>query len=173
MEKSTRILYFLGLAILFFIWFSFFFHCFFSEELLTTHMKKIHSGILVKQKWLRCQYCNEVFKTRISRKNHEDRIHGHLRKSCEICNEICPSIRALAKHLAQKHCNVNEDGKIVCLYCNTFQRKVLYQVKYHILATHFNLPDHQCNICGKVFDEGAVMRRHVKTVHQQERPYQG
>ena len=67
--------------------------------------------------------------------------------------EEYPDIRQLALHVSKAHCLVNNDGKTVCLYCTSFQRERIYQVRNHILATHFNQPDHECKLCNKIFIE--------------------
>ena len=80
------------------------------------------------------------------------KIHRIFRKSFSFLEEY-PDIRQLALHVTKSHCLVNNDGKTVCLYCTSFQRERIYQVRNHILATHFNQPDHECKLCNKVFIE--------------------
>ena len=80
------------------------------------------------------------------------KIHRIFRKSFSVSEEY-PDIRQLALHVTKSHCLVNNDGKTVCLYCTSFQRERIYQVRNHILATHFNQPDHECKLCNKVFIE--------------------
>ena len=80
------------------------------------------------------------------------KIHRIFRKSFSVSEEY-PDIRQLALHVTKSHCLVNNDGKTVCLYCTSFQRERIYQVRNHILATHFNQPDHECKLCNKIFIE--------------------
>ena len=84
-----------------------------NEKLLTVHMSENHSENINKQKEFKCQYCAQVFKSQLGRQRHENKEHIHLQKTCDLCKVTCSDIRALAKHLAQKHCKINEEGKNV------------------------------------------------------------
>ena len=86
--------------------------------------------------------------------------------------EEYPDIRQLALHVSKAHCLVNNDGKTVCLYCTSFQRERIYQVRNHILAAHFNQPDHECKVCGKIFIEQFSLNSHISNQHLKERSYQ-
>ena len=76
-------------------------------------MSENHSENINKQKEFKCQYCAQVFKSQLGRQRHESKEHIHLQKTCDLCKVTCSDIRALAKHLAQKHCKINEEGKNV------------------------------------------------------------
>ena len=121
---------------------------------------------------LKCNYCPDMFESLQQKKEHEASIHESLSKSCNICKEEFPTFQLLAVHIAKCHCKTNSKGKLVCSICHTFQRKAIFQVRYHILADHFNCPRHKCKICGRPFEELNVLQRHVKTAHLGENPFQ-
>ena len=51
-----------------------------NKDILTIHMKKIHSKDLVKKRgWSRCKVCNEVFPSKQLREEHEIKDHEHLK----------------------------------------------------------------------------------------------
>ena len=144
---------------------------------LNSHIHKQHnlnsktkSGLT--KKGFKCTYCPEIYKTKVHRNEHEDEMHKHLKKSCELCSEEYPEIKSLARHIAIKHCNVSMEGKRECVYCQEFKRRQIRDMKYHILASHFNQPDHVCKICAQYFERPDQLSQHIKTKHLNEKPFQ-
>ena len=104
--------------------------------------------------------------------DHEEKIHGHLKQTCERCNEVCLSLKHLASHIAYKHCTKNEKGQYICVYCGTIKKSRQQILGYHILNKHFNQPPYPCDKCDKGFDTKGYYDVHVKSVHSEERSFQ-
>ena len=135
---------------------------------LKVHLKEKHNK---NMGWSNCRICNEVLKSKKSRMEHEEQEHSHLKQTCEICNEVCLSIHFLTKHIVNKHCTNNPEGKIMCYYCNKDYSGSGLLV-YHILNRHFNQPLHPCSVCGKGFDTKSTLKIHMQARHNVERNYQ-
>ena len=90
-------------------------------------------------------------------KRHEEKVHGHLKQTCDICNEVCLSIRLLASHVAKIHCIKDSKGRYVCTYCSVSKRKEYRALSYHIMNKHFDQPNYRCNKCNKGFDDGSFV----------------
>ena len=138
-----------------------------NDLLLKAHIKENHNK--GKNSYI-CQICNEVFISIKSRKEHEAKGHDHLKQTCEICNEVCPSIHFLSKHIVNKHCTNNSDGRILCYYCNKDYSGSGLLV-CHILNKHFNQPMYPCSECGKGFNTKNVLKIHIQGKHSEERNY--
>ena len=150
-----------------------------SEEDKKISIKKVKKklskvGGKIKEKNLKCPLCDKKFRTVKGRQNHVEESHQDARKTCTICQEDCSDIQALARHMVQKHCETNDKNQYVCLYCNTFQRRRLRDVRNHIMAVHWEQPDIYCTCkeCGRVFEKQPELKLHIKTAHQNERPFQ-
>ena len=141
-----------------------------NKNLLKLHIKENHnSDKRVSSKNIgRCRICNEDFESKDVRLEHEENEHGHLKQTCEKCNEVCPTIKHLASHIAYKHCAKNEGGNTVCLYC-TISRKRPLDLSYHIMNKHFNQPNYKCSQCGRGFDTKSDHENHLKTMHNEDR----
>ena len=137
---------------------------------LRAHMKENHLD--KKKDVIRCRVCSEVLKSRQIRSDHEDKLHGHLKQTCEICNEVCLTINFLCSHIASKHCTLTPDQKFICLYCNIVKKSSARLLGYHISNKHFNQPRFSCNLCDKGFDEKNCLVSHMKYNHTTEKLFQ-
>ena len=150
-------------------------HCEFScnnKNILKEHMKEKHKSAFSRQMRLgstKCKICNEEFDSKELCLEHEEQVHGHLKQTCEMCNEVCLTIKVLALHIAKKHCPKNSDDKYVCLYCSASKKKESRALSYHILNTHFNQSVHKCSVCERGFDTKSDLEKHIKTAHVEER----
>ena len=140
-----------------------------NKKLYDAHLKKSH----VSQKnWFKCRVCKEVLKGKKSRISHEEKVHGHLKQTCEMCNEVCLNTNFLSKHIANKHCTVNDNDKFVCCYC---KKEISFSscrgLVYHIMREHFNQHPHPCNQCKKGFSTNHKLSVHIQSVHKDERKY--
>ena len=148
-----------------------------SKLKLKKHMSNKHPKTkVVKEKKpvseLQCEHCPAEFASVDLKKEHIERVHDPISKTCGYCKEEFENYNALAAHICYKHCQVNEIGKLVCIICNSFQRKLKKQIKYHILGVHLNCPNQICSVCNKIFDRLGTLKEHMRTIHQGENPYQ-
>ena len=141
-----------------------------NRKRLNLHVKENHPTEFTKP--FKCQFCEESFETRFQRQKHVENGHTDKRKTCDICKKEFLDTKSLAKHLTLKHCEVTPEGKTICVYCPSIQKRKHRDIKSHIMAVHFNEPEHACEECGKVFTELALLKHHVKIQHLKERPYQ-
>ena len=141
-----------------------------NEMSLKEHVKRVHSGGATHN-W-KCEICDETIKSKEHLLDHQDKVHGHLKQNCEICNEVFLSIKSLSVHIAQKHCPKDPEKGYVCLYCNLVTKKSASKLGYHIMNKHFNQPLYQCNQCGKGFDEKNCLVSHIKHNHTTEKLFQ-
>ena len=149
-------------------------HCKEEHKDETSHLVCDQSKHSEKKKNYKCHHCEKVFVKLNTRRKHEDEVHSDLKKVCDICQYSASTIKELAKHLI-KHCKVNEEDKLVCLYCTTFQRRDSRQLHYHIMGAHFDKPNggyYSCTICGKIFEGKSKLKLHVQTAHKDEKPFQ-
>ena len=141
-------------------------HCEYTSKnntVMTKHIEEKHKNLG------KCRICSEEFDSKDIRLEHENKVHSHLKQSCDKCDETCLTIRHLASHIAYKHCSKNEEGKTVCLYCTTFNRKRPLDLSYHILNKHFNQPNYKCSQCDRGFDTKHDFENHIKITHSEER----
>ena len=145
-------------------------HCelsFSYKKLHAAHLKESHTSY--KLHWSRCRVCKEILKSKKSRISHEEKEHGHLKQTCEMCNEVCLNMHFLSKHTANKHCTVNNNGKFECCYCK--KEHSSRTLIYHIMNKHFNQHSHPCNQCDKGFNSKRVLEEHVQAAHNDVRNY--
>ena len=121
---------------------------------------------------LQCEHCPAEFTSVDLKKEHIEKIHDPISKACGYCQEEFENYNSLAAHICYNHCKVNDVGKLVCIICNSFQRKLKKQIKYHILAAHLNCPNQICSMCNKIFDRLGLLKEHMRTIHLNENPYQ-
>ena len=146
---------------------------------LQAHLKEIHNkegpsnnNKPKKQGPNNCRICNEEFDSKENQTEHEEKEHSHLKQTCEMCNEVCLTIHFLTRHIVNKHCTKNTEGKIMCYYCSKdYSGNGL--LVYHIMNRHFNQPLHPCSVCGKGFDTQSTLKLHMEARHgTQGRTYQ-
>ena len=130
---------------------------------LGNHKRSIHG-------YVKCEMCNETFETNELRLDHETQVHGQ-KETCQICSEVCLTMRHLSKHTADKHCPLTMEGKLVCFYCK-IEFKESRIISLHILNKHFNQPLYPCSQCDKGFDTKSKLGIHVQAKHSDERNYQ-
>lgn len=119
-------------------------HCDFKSndnKSLELHMKENHVNTpkMKQEGWKKCEICNEVIKSQDLLLEHQEKVHGHLKQTCEFCKEVCLTIKNLAMHIAWKHCTVVADKGYLCLYCNSVTKKRASKVGYHILDEHISI----------------------------------
>ena len=139
-----------------------------SQKNLQKHMETKHISVKNQNK---CQICNESFESKEICQIHEEKVHSHLKEICEICNEVCLTIRFLTKHIANKHCSLTTEGRYLCLYCKTENKRPAL-LGDHILNKHFNQPLFPCNQCDKGFDTRLKLEIHMNGKHSTDKDYQ-
>ena len=140
-----------------------------TRKRLKLHVINKH-GENAKKSGYKCKFdCDLYFKTTIAKAEHELNEHKDGHKVCEFCKESFPGLKALASHITYNHCKINDDGKTVCILCNSFLRVHKHAVKAHIMVTHFNCPDHKCSYCGRGFLAVSEMKSHIQTQHVHQR----
>ena len=144
---------------------------------LRNHVRNIHSNHknsynIKLEGWRKCQICNEFVQSDEILLKHQEKVHGHLKQTCEFCKEVCLTMKILAVHIANKHCTRIPEKGYVCIYCNSVTKKRASKVGYHILNKHFNQPLYECNLCGKGFDEKNGLVSHMKYIHTTEKLFQ-
>lgn len=110
----------------------------------------------------KCSFCDEKFRTYISRVYHERKVHTGIKPySCKICeNKTFFTKAEINKHNYRHHTTVKP---YVCEICSKGY-VLLPEFKQH-LKVHKNERDYQCTICGKSFLSSASVRIHEKQVH--------
>ena len=121
---------------------------------------------------LKCDFCPDEFETVEARKEHEKSIHSGMSKTCDKCDEEFPTFKIFIGHMAKEHCETNEEGNTVCCFCFKYNNREVRKVRDHILAKHFNCPNHRCKQCGKQFGELSRLTHHVQTSHEGMKPFQ-
>ena len=148
-----------------------------SKLKLKKHMSNKHPKTkVVKEKKpvseLQCDHCPAEFASVDLKKEHIEKIHDPISKTCGYCQEEFENYNTLAAHLCYRHCQVNEMGNLMCIICSSFQRKLKKQIKYHILGVHLKCPNQICSLCNKAFDRLGSLKAHVRTIHEDLSPYQ-
>ena len=123
---------------------------------------------------LKCPLCEKTFRTLKGRTRHLEESHKDAQKSCDICGEVFPESQALARHIVLQHCTMNDKKQYVCLYCSVYQRMRMRDVRNHIMAIHWEMKNvyFNCKQCEKVFEKSTSLKDHIKTAHNNEKPYQ-
>ena len=108
-----------------------------------------------------CQYCGNIFYSRIALSSHIKRMHeipeGHTK--CKKCRKIIPETD-LSNH---------ECEKFVCNVCgNVFYS--LSNLQSHKMVHELPEEKHFCNICGKGFPVMNRLSSHMKNVHSEKLP---
>ncbi|XP_044727365.1 gastrula zinc finger protein XlCGF7.1-like [Chrysoperla carnea] len=116
---------------------------------------------------LHCKYCDKPFKDKCSLKNHIKEEHLRIEKyvTCHICGKSITK-KNIHHHLATH----GEREKITCDKCSkTFINDLTF--KAHMKEIHGErIRKHLCNICGHASRSAADLRKHIRT-HSDERPY--
>lgn len=110
----------------------------------------------------KCRFCEEKFRTYISRVYHERKIHTGIKPySCKLCeNKTFFTKAEINKHNYRHHTTVKP---YICEICSKGY-VLLPEFKQH-LKVHKNERDFQCTICGKSFMSSTGVRIHEKQVH--------
>jgi uncharacterized Zn-finger protein len=130
---------------------------------LKTHMDGVHLGVKFD-----CLECDYKAATESSLTQHINSIHRGIRKfKCDHCESPFAASSNLARHIQSVHNKI----RFVC----TFQgcdKSYCYKhnLNNHIKSFHEG-QEHRCDQCGKVLSTKAVLKRHVQTVHSDERKF--
>ena len=122
--------------------------------------------------WKKCEICNKDIKSQDLLLEHYEKEHRHLKQTCDICNEVCLTMKHLAIHIANKHCVKTPENKFVCYYCTNVSRPRATHLGYHILNKHFNQPLFPCPQCDKGFDRKPCLASHIRYNHVTEKLFQ-
>ena len=137
------------------------------------HYKRWHSNSY------NCDICNITIKSKELLLDHQKKVHGDLKQTCEFCNDVffakeeCIRMKFLALHIANKHCTKSPENRVVCCYCNTYTARTTSNLGYdHILPYHFNQFLYPCNQCGKQIKTKEELKSHIKYKHTTEKLFQ-
>lgn len=126
-----------------------------------------------------CDICNKTLSTYYSIKEHmisKHSIQTKQKRSCSKCDKTFVSKKRLEKHFLLKHPSVSDDSQVktkaemkhMCSICGRLfpdRSKMLMHEK-----THFGFVT-SCEICGKKLKNKNYLRKHIRSVHAQERPF--
>ncbi|KAJ8708110.1 hypothetical protein PYW08_010476 [Mythimna loreyi] len=155
---------------------------FHDKRQLKPHFMKVHLKVSYT-----CRYCKKVFKAKESYRRHILFKHpnGNLfnvqRQKCEQCSETFKDEFDLCRHINMIHGRPEdmkkEDREILeikredpdvkdCFQCTKCPDTYLTweQLKLHYEATHHNIEETQCQICGEILP-GNELQKHIKSRH--------
>eukprot|EP00092_Neocalanus_flemingeri_P024656 GFUD01026742.1.p1 GENE.GFUD01026742.1~~GFUD01026742.1.p1 ORF type:complete len:378 (-),score=70.13 GFUD01026742.1:60-1193(-) len=121
---------------------------------LKMHKELQHEGIKL---WC-CPQCDYPASSKELMQFHLKRYHERVPNNPQ----------ELPENLLKKDFRKDEDGKLICEHCD-------YRTKYHHVLKKHKLSQHsyvryKCTECHKYFSTNDNMKRHVKSVHTDERP---
>ncbi|GBP33052.1 Zinc finger protein 57 [Eumeta japonica] len=138
--------------------------CFLDDALLYHHMKHFHTSDTHT-----CEYCGKRFKHKYSKKFHIDTIHeNNPPVECPRCDEKFMTYNQKNKHLVEFH--GESWPKFPCKLCDRVYRRPKALAE-HIRRYHFQVKNHECELCGKKFYVPCKLREHL-AIHNGERNYQ-
>lgn len=110
----------------------------------------------------KCTKCPKVFSASHLLKSHLVTYHKLNKYVCRICSSLFPSLHIMIEH--RKTHNKN-----TCMKCSTmFQNKEDFS--RHMKTHEISKKRHQCEICGKRFEEVRSLKNHMLT-HSDTTPY--
>ena len=112
-----------------------------------------------------CQYCEKVFRQKITLKEHE-KIHMQGRPKCDICHKSFSYKHVLQAHMKAIHSCEHHFRCDICL--KTFSTKYLFQLHKSV---HTDYRPYKCDVCQKTFKQKNVLRAH-KTTHTGIKPHE-
>lgn len=126
-----------------------------------------------------CDICQKVLKSYYSLREHMLLKHSsgvNSKHSCSICKKLFVSKKRVEKHMELKHPDGTAEEKTkwragpkqMCSVCGR-----LFPDKSKMIAhekTHFGILT-SCNICGKQFLHKHYLRKHINSVHANQRPF--
>lgn len=126
-----------------------------------------------------CDICQKVLRSYYSLKEHMLLKHSSGTKgkhSCPLCKKLFASKKRVEKHKELKHPDGTAEEKTkwkagpkqMCSVCGR-----LFPDKSKMIAhekTHFGIMT-SCEICGKKFLHKHYLRKHIKSVHSNHRPF--
>lgn len=126
-----------------------------------------------------CDICHKTLSTYYSIGEHMLSKHinkeGKKRLSCPICKKTFLSRKRLGKHHCTKHSYNASDAST-----SKVESKQMCSTCGRLFADRSRLKEHEethlgimstCKICGKQFLHKNYLRKHVRSVHSQERPF--
>jgi KRAB domain-containing zinc finger protein len=130
---------------------------------LKTHMDGVHLGVKFD-----CLECDFKATTKGSLIKHVDTVHRGIRKfKCNECERSFSHYGNLARHIQSVHNKI----RFVCTGkgCdNSYSRQG--DLNNHIKSFHEG-QEHRCDQCGKVSTTKGALKRHIQTVHSDERRF--
>ncbi|KAF2898673.1 hypothetical protein ILUMI_07507 [Ignelater luminosus] len=120
----------------------------------TVKTGKTRSVVTVK-----CEFCEEVFKTQKSLNRHQTKLHSQLLPlKCEECLEPFLHEKDLNNHM-----KFHEKELIKCEYCDqTFEK--LRDFEKHNIAEHYKTSngDYECGSCQTLFNSALELDHHLR-----------
>ena len=139
-----------------------------SKENLKHHIKTKHESYAGRE--YKCDFpdCNSAFVDVRDLKTHK-RKHGDRNFVCDHCGASYWSKNLLTQHLRYKHKALPE-LKLKCKHCEEIF-DCYTQKMWHTNLVHF--PDrYRCNVCLKSFASNFLMKKHLKSAHNDGTPVQ-
>lgn len=125
------------------------------------HFRRNHLNLDVLS--YECKTCHQTFKSCSALGDHRDRIHSGKSFVCRHCQKPCNSQRLLDRH--EVTCSSRLPSK--CKLCSQeFIGKLAHQ--NHIELDHVDVYKFVCQVCGKRFQEGHALKKHVQDVHEKK-----
>ena len=125
-----------------------------------------HVSLKHKEREFVCHLCGESFRLGFQLKAHVESKHEGVNK-CEICKKSWAGRQSYTEHMKLVHGEIvirvsNPDSVEKCKICEKLFSKEA--IENHIEMEH-EKTQHQCDICGLVFNNTLEFNTHAKNVH--------
>jgi len=129
---------------------------------LVVHKARLHGGELPHK----CPVCGVGKKSAVYLRDHMRLYHKDEVEDvpefipCDLCPLTFPSKGALKRHKDRDHNGIT--GKVTCEVCGKVMTAKYFEIHRKV---HLGVKDHVCHVCGKGFNQGTPLRRHLE-VHK-------
>jgi len=135
------------------------------------HILSVHE----KKKPFSCDKCPKCFALKDELRKHRESVHKETTYPCTQCDKVLDSNIILTRHIKTVHEEQRIDNEITL---ERNQSDVVIDYQSDVIttkATNLEEKDKQskfnCKVCGKNFASATIVKRHISTVHEQNKPF--